>query len=120
MIETKVEPTQNPILKFKKSFDENLKILHRENESKQCLEILNRITNNSLMLVGAPGIGKTAFIKSFEDDSQIQIGKKIVNWNVHDTFQDIQQKAHFEQKVNSEIRNAVEQNYILFIDNFEP
>ena len=120
-------------LKFLNEFGTNLterakagkidRILGRENEIDRVVQILNRRTKNNPVLIGEPGVGKTAIAQG--------LANKIVNGEVPEKLQNMQIwqldlpamvagtqfRGMFENRIKGVINEAIrEENIILVID----
>ncbi|MDR2126605.1 MAG: ATP-dependent chaperone ClpB [Prevotellaceae bacterium] len=99
-------------------------VIGRDEEIRRVLQILSRRTKNNPILVGEPGVGKTAIAEG--------IARRIVNGDVAENLKNKQifsldmgaliagakYKGEFEERLKSVIREiiAAEGNIILFID----
>ncbi|MBR1797431.1 MAG: ATP-dependent Clp protease ATP-binding subunit [Clostridiales bacterium] len=120
-------------LKFLNEFGTNLterakegkidRILGRDKEIDRVVQILNRRTKNNPVLIGEPGVGKTAIAQG--------LANKIVEGSVPDKLQDMQIwqldlaamvagtqfRGMFENRIKGVINEAIrEENIILVID----
>ena len=99
-------------------------VIGRDEEIRRCVQILSRRTKNNPMLIGEPGVGKTAIIEG--------LAGRVVNGDVPDTFQKktvitldmgaliagAKYRGEFEDRLKAvlkEVRNSTEE-IILFID----
>ena len=99
-------------------------IIGRDEEIRRILQILSRRTKNNPMLVGTPGVGKTAIAEG--------LAQRIVDGDVPENLQDIEivaldmgllvagakYKGEFEERLKSVIKEVVDSNgkIVLFID----
>lgn len=99
-------------------------IIGREDEIRKVIEILNRKNKNNPILIGEPGVGKTAIVEG--------IAQRIVNKDVPDALKDKEiwelslsslisgasYQGQFEERLNNVIKAIKESNgrIILFID----
>ncbi|PLX10085.1 MAG: type VI secretion system ATPase TssH, partial [Marinilabiliales bacterium] len=99
-------------------------VIGRDNEIRRVLQILSRRTKNNPILVGEPGVGKTAIAEG--------IARRIVDGDVPDNLKDktlfsldmgslvagAKYKGEFEERLKSVIKEVVESDgdLILFID----
>lgn len=99
-------------------------VVGREEEIDQTLEVLSRRTKNNPVLIGEPGVGKTAIVEG--------IAQRVVNGEVPDTMADrrvialdlsamvagSKYRGEFEERLKGVIEEvtAAERDVILFID----
>jgi len=98
-------------------------IVGRDDEIKKIQEILCRRTKNNPLLIGEPGVGKTAIVEQLavlidkgEVPQKLQ-NKKIISLDMASTVAGTKYRGEFEErmkKILEEIENN--QNIILFID----
>ncbi|HEM6345956.1 TPA: ATP-dependent Clp protease ATP-binding subunit [Streptococcus suis] len=98
-------------------------VIGRDQEITRVVEILNRRTKNNPVLIGEPGVGKTAVVEGLAqkivdgDVPQKLQGKEVIRLDVVSLVQGTGIRGQFEermQKLMEEIRNRRE--IILFID----
>ncbi len=98
-------------------------VIGRDAEIRRVIEILNRRTKNNPVLIGEPGVGKTAVVEGLAqkivdgDVPQKLQGKEVIRLDVVSLVQGTGIRGQFEermQKLMEEIRNRKE--IILFID----
>lgn len=98
-------------------------VIGRDSEILRVIEILNRRTKNNPVLIGEPGVGKTAVVEGLAqkivdgDVPQKLQGKQVIRLDVVSLVQGTGIRGQFEermQKLMEEIRNRKE--VILFID----
>lgn len=98
-------------------------VIGRDEEIVRVIEILNRRTKNNPVLIGEPGVGKTAVVEGLAqkivdgDVPQKLQGKEVIRLDVVSLVQGTGIRGQFEermQKLMEEIRNRPE--VILFID----
>jgi ATP-dependent Clp protease ATP-binding subunit ClpC len=99
-------------------------VVGRESEIEQTLEVLSRRTKNNPVLIGDPGVGKTAIVEG--------IAQRIVNGDVPETLRDkrvvvldlsgmvagSKYRGEFEERLKGVIDevSAAERDVILFLD----
>jgi ATP-dependent Clp protease ATP-binding subunit ClpC len=99
-------------------------VVGRESEIEQTLEVLSRRTKNNPVLIGDPGVGKTAIVEG--------IAQRIVNSDVPETLRDkrvvvldlsgmvagSKYRGEFEERLKGVIDevSAAERDVILFLD----
>ena len=98
-------------------------MIGRDDEIKRVIEILNRRTKNNPVLIGEPGVGKTAVVEGLAqkivdgDVPQKLMDKEVIRLDVVSLVQGTGIRGQFEermQKLIEEIKQA--ENVILFID----
>ncbi|EMF0060514.1 AAA family ATPase [Enterococcus hirae] len=98
-------------------------VIGRDDEIKRVIEILNRRTKNNPVLIGEPGVGKTAVVEGLAqkivdgDVPQKLMDKEVIRLDVVSLVQGTGIRGQFEermQKLIEEIKQA--ENVILFID----
>ncbi|TCD45998.1 AAA family ATPase [Streptococcus sp. X16XC17] len=98
-------------------------VIGRDEEIRRVIEILNRRTKNNPVLIGEPGVGKTAVVEGLAqkivdgDVPQKLQGREVIRLDVVSLVQGTGIRGQFEermQKLMEEIRNRRE--VILFID----
>ncbi|KAF1296284.1 ATP-dependent Clp protease ATP-binding subunit [Enterococcus sp. JM4C] len=98
-------------------------VVGRDDEIKRIIEILNRRTKNNPVLIGEPGVGKTAVVEGLAqkiidgDVPQKLLEKEVIRLDVVSLVQGTGIRGQFEermQKLIEEIKQA--ENIILFID----
>jgi ATP-dependent Clp protease ATP-binding subunit ClpC len=98
-------------------------VIGRENEIERVIQILSRRTKNNPVLIGEPGVGKTAIAEGLAQriiDGKVPEtlrDKRVVSLNMASMVAGTKYRGEFEErlkKVMDEIRNAG--NVVLFID----
>lgn len=98
-------------------------VIGRDDEIKRVIEILNRRTKNNPVLIGEPGVGKTAVVEGLAqkivdgDVPQKLLNKEVIRLDVVSLVQGTGVRGQFEermQKLIDEIKKT--KNIILFID----
>ncbi len=99
-------------------------IIGRENEIERVIQILSRRTKNNPVLVGDPGVGKTAIVEGLAQKiasgevPEILHNKRVVMLDLGAVIAGTKYRGEFEQRMKNimeEIRRA-RNNIILFID----
>ena len=124
------DDNKNPLLTYAVNLTDSAKagkidpVIGRDNEIRRVIQILSRRTKNNPVLLGDPGVGKTAIVEG--------LAQRIVNGDVPGTLKHkqllvldlaallagAQYRGQFEQRLKSvllEIEKA-QDKYILFID----
>ncbi len=99
-------------------------IIGRDEEIRRVLQILSRRTKNNPMLIGTPGVGKTAIVEG--------LAQRIVSGDVPDNLKDVtiasldmgllvagaKYKGEFEERLKAVIKEVVDADgkIVLFID----
>lgn len=98
-------------------------VIGRENEIERVIQVLSRRTKNNPVLIGEPGVGKTAIAEGLAqkiikaDIPEILQNKRVVTLDMGSMVAGSKYRGEFEErmkKVMEEIRNAGD--IILFID----
>ena len=98
-------------------------IVGRENESERVSQILSRRKKNNPILIGEPGVGKTAIVEGLalrivqKKVSRVLFGKRIVMLDLAALVAGTKYRGQFEERMKA-IMNELEKNrdVILFID----
>lgn len=97
-------------------------VIGRMKEINRVLEILSRRTKNNPILIGEPGVGKTAIVEQLarlivNDEIPNLRNKRIISLNMAALVAGTKYRGEFEERMNKMIRE-IEQNdnIILFID----
>ncbi|MDD4628708.1 MAG: ATP-dependent Clp protease ATP-binding subunit [Candidatus Peribacteraceae bacterium] len=99
-------------------------IIGRDKEIERLVHILNRKTKNNPVIIGEPGVGKTAIVEGFAQ--RIAAGKipsslrnkKVLQLNMGSLIAGTKYRGEFEQRFDDIIKEALESEneVILFID----
>lgn len=99
-------------------------IIGRDEEIRRTMQILSRRTKNNPVLVGDPGVGKTALVEGLaqriiknEVPDTLQ-GKKIFELRIGDLMSGTEYRGAFEKKISKilELIDKLNGEVILFID----
>jgi len=128
--QTQNSASQTPILdQFSKDYTKDAKenkfdpIVGRETEIERIIQILSRRTKNNPVLIGEPGVGKTAIIEGLSqkivsgDIPQILKDKRVVALDISSMVAGSKYRGEFEERIKrslAEVKAAG--NIILFID----
>jgi ATP-dependent Clp protease ATP-binding subunit ClpC len=99
-------------------------VVGREDEVEQCIEVLARRRKNNPVLIGDPGVGKTAIVEGiaqriFDDDVPETLrGRRLVQLDLSGVVAGTRYRGDFEERLNAivdEIR-AQSDHLLIFID----
>jgi len=101
-------------------------VIGRESEIRRIIEIISRKTKNNPILIGEPGVGKTAIVEGLaqrivnKDVPDNLLNKIIWELSVSALISGASYQGQFEQRLNDIIKEvkSSEGNIILFIDEF--
>ena len=100
-------------------------VVGRDNEISRVIEILGRRKKNNPMLIGEPGVGKSAIVEGIAqkiahgDISAALARKRILSLDIASVVAGTKYRGDFEKRLKSIIREASENpDLILFIDEF--
>ncbi|CAM2987751.1 ATP-dependent Clp protease ATP-binding subunit ClpB [Flavobacterium succinicans] len=124
------EETYNSLNKFAKNLNELAKngkldpVIGRDEEIRRVLQILTRRTKNNPMLVGEPGVGKTAIAEGLAHrivagDVPENLKNKIVfSLDMGALIAGAKYKGEFEERLKSVVKEVIasEGDIVLFID----
>ncbi len=103
--------------------DEFDPIVNRENEIERLIQILSRRTKNNPVLVGAPGVGKTAIVEGLAERivtgvvPTILLDKRVVSLDLASVIAGSKYRGEFEDRLKKIMNEVIKQkNVILFID----
>ncbi|MGA1844016.1 MAG: ATP-dependent Clp protease ATP-binding subunit [bacterium] len=98
-------------------------VIGRENEIERLIQILSRRTKNNPVLIGEPGVGKTAIVEGLAQriaDRSIPIflaSKRIVGLDLGLLVAGTKYRGQFEERMKAIMQEIVEaKNVVLFID----
>lgn len=124
------EETYNSLNKYAKNLNELAKsgkldpVIGRDEEIRRVLQILTRRTKNNPMLVGEPGVGKTAIAEGLahrivDGDVPENLKEKIVySLDMGALIAGAKYKGEFEERLKSVVKEVIsaEGDIVLFID----
>ena len=127
---TSAEETYNSLSKYAKNLNELAKtgkldpVIGRDEEIRRVLQILTRRTKNNPMLVGEPGVGKTAIAEGLahrivDGDVPENLKDKIVfSLDMGALIAGAKYKGEFEERLKSVVKEvtSAEGDIVLFID----
>jgi len=99
-------------------------IIGRDKEIERLIHILNRKTKNNPVIIGEPGVGKTAIVEGFAQriaGGKVPVSlrnKKVLQLNMGSLIAGTKYRGEFEQRFDDIIKEAVDSGseIILFID----
>lgn len=99
-------------------------VIGREDEVQKLARILSRRNKNNAILVGSPGVGKTAIVEGLaqrivkKDVPRVLIGKRIISLDVAALFSGTKYRGELEQRAKRVIQEIISANrsIILFVD----
>ena len=99
-------------------------VVGREEEIRRCMQVLSRRTKNNPVLIGPPGVGKTAIVEGLAqrivngDVPTGLAGKRLVALDMGAMLAGAKYRGEFEDRLKAVIKEVVESNggIILFID----
>jgi len=101
-------------------------VIGRKNETERIIQILSRRTKNNPVLIGEPGVGKSAVAEGLAqrihdgDIPEILQGKRILSLDIAGMIAGAKYRGEFEERLKGAIREVKEAgNVILFIDELQ-
>lgn len=102
-------------------------VIGRHQEIKRLIQILTRRTKNNPVLIGKPGVGKTAIVEELAAEinsgrvPETLKGKKVLSLDLSGMVAGTKYRGEFEQRLKSLTDEiiAAERNIILFIDELQ-
>lgn len=98
-------------------------VIGRNNEVERIIQILSRRTKNNPVLIGDPGVGKTAIIEGLaqrvvnKEVPETLLGKRIVSLEMGSLVAGSKYRGEFEERIQKVVEELKESNnVILFID----
>jgi ATP-dependent Clp protease ATP-binding subunit ClpB len=99
-------------------------VIGRDEEIRRVIQVLSRRTKNNPVLIGEPGVGKTAIAEGLagriikEDVPEVLKGKKVVSLDMGALIAGAKYRGEFEDRLKAVIKEVVDSNgqIILFID----
>ena len=124
------EDTYNSLSKYAKNLNELARqgkldpVIGRDEEIRRVLQILSRRTKNNPILIGEPGVGKTAIAEGLAhriingDVPENLKSKQIFSLDMGSLIAGAKYKGEFEERLKSVIREVInaEGDIVLFID----
>ena len=99
-------------------------VIGRDSEIRRVLQILSRRTKNNPVLIGEPGVGKTAIAEGLArrivngDVPESMKGKRLISLNIGSMLAGAKYRGEFEERLKAFIKEVTASNgeIILFID----
>lgn len=98
-------------------------VIGRENEIQRIIQILSRRTKNNPVLIGDPGVGKSAIIEGLAQRiasgniPELLKNKRVVTLDLGGMLAGTKYRGEFEERIKAAIDELIEnKNTILFID----
>lgn len=99
-------------------------VIGRSDEIRKLTQILTRKNKNNAILVGAPGVGKTAIVEGFavqvvrNEVPESLKNKRVLSLEVSKLLSDTKYRGEFEKRIRNLLEeiNAAQRSIILFID----
>jgi ATP-dependent Clp protease ATP-binding subunit ClpC len=98
-------------------------VIGRDKEINRVIQVLSRRTKNNPVLIGEPGVGKTAIIEGLaqmivsENVPELLLNKRVVSLDLSSLVAGSKYRGEFEQRLKAVMTEIIESgNIILFID----
>ncbi len=99
-------------------------VIGRSDEIESAIEILSRRTKNNPVLIGEPGVGKTAIVEGLaqrinsDDVPETLQGKRVVELNINSLVAGSKYRGEFEERIKQVLDEVLENKdeLIIFID----
>jgi len=99
-------------------------VIGRDDEIRRCMQVLSRRTKNNPVLIGDPGVGKTAIVEGLAqrivkgDVPRVLQDKRIIALDMGALIAGAKYRGEFEDRLKAVLREVIESDgqIILFID----
>jgi len=99
-------------------------VIGRADEIETTIEILSRRTKNNPVLIGEPGVGKTAIVEGLaqrilnEDVPEVLQGKRVVELNINSLVAGSKYRGEFEERIKAVLDEIIanKEDLIIFVD----
>ncbi len=99
-------------------------VIGRDDEIRRCMQVLSRRTKNNPVLIGLPGVGKTAIVEGLaqrivnNDVPTGMAGKQVIALDMGALLAGAKFRGEFEDRVKAVLKEVIESDggIILFID----
>ena len=98
-------------------------VIGREKEIRRLIQILSRKTKNNPVVLGEPGVGKTAIVEGLahkianRDVPEVLAQKRVISLDLAAVLAGTKYRGEFEKRIKTIIKEVVDaKNIILFID----
>jgi len=98
-------------------------VIGRDNEIDRVIQILSRRTKNNPVLIGEPGVGKTAIVEGLaqriiaQEVPQVLYGKRVVSLDLGALVAGTKYRGQFEARLKTIMKEITQsKNVIIFID----
>lgn len=124
------ETQQKPLEQFGQDFTKLAKegkldpVIGRDEEIRRCMQVVSRRSKNNPVLIGEPGVGKTAIVEGLAqrivkgDVPQSLKGKRIIGLEIGNLLAGAGFRGQFEERLQSVLREIEEAagDILLFVD----